>query len=92
MWAVPDLAAAFLLPDLCSELLDGMAPAGALDRAWKALRELTFDDARLAILNAAISDQDKSELIDDLALCGGSKPFENPFYWAAFSMFGDAWF
>ena len=92
LWAVPDLAAAFLLPDLCSELLGGMAPAAALDRAWKALRELTLDDARLAILRAAISDQDKSELIDDLALCGGSKPFENPFYWAAFAMFGDAWF
>ncbi|NEQ64369.1 MAG: CHAT domain-containing protein [Symploca sp. SIO2D2] len=91
LWTVNDLSTAFLMIRFYQNLKDGLAGALALNQAQLWLRDLTKGDLERWIeenslpLKPAVSMSLRRRLhkLED-----GAKPFESPFYWAAFCGIG----
>jgi hypothetical protein len=79
MWAVTDDCAALLVGFLYECLgVQGVSPARALAEAQRRVREITVHDLNLRHVDP----------IDFAVLPGSARPYEHPWYWAAFQYVG----
>ncbi|NER27828.1 MAG: CHAT domain-containing protein [Symploca sp. SIO1C4] len=89
LWKVNDLSTAFLMIRFYQNLKRGLAGALALNQAQLWLRDLTKGDLETWIRENSLKPAIRTSLRRRLhKLEDGAKPFESPFYWAAFCAIG----
>jgi len=93
LWAVPDLATAFLMVRFYKNLQGDSSPAKALKEAQQWLRNLTTRELWQWIQQERLSLESmyKQELkiwLKQEEAKGNALPFQYPYYWAAFCLIG----
>ncbi|MBE8970170.1 CHAT domain-containing protein [Nostocales cyanobacterium LEGE 12452] len=93
LWTVNDLSTAFLMIRFYQNLQKGLPVALALNQAQLWLKDLTKEDLKTWIeenqlpLNPTV----KINLLRRVYQLEDAKPFQSPFYWAAFCAIGEQW-
>jgi len=98
LWAVDDFSTTLLVEGFYARHLNSMSPPAALREAQQAVRDLTAAEVAAhaeRAYQAAADEGNKAELLKQSlyyhALAGsnpGLRPFEHPYYWAAFAVNG----